>query len=142
MWQRFCRAIDAEELSTDERFAVLANRYDHRTEMTEEITRRINHLTVSECVKRCDAEGVVCAPVLNLTQVAAEPQVSTLGSIVKVPYGDHEVPVVGSPLHLSETNPTVQTGPPGLGEHTDQVLADLGYDPAQVAQLREKGVVA
>jgi crotonobetainyl-CoA:carnitine CoA-transferase CaiB-like acyl-CoA transferase len=142
MWRRFCHAIDADELATDERFAVLAGRYANRAEMSEEVTLRIKGLTVADCVARCDREGVVCAPVLGLDQVAEEPQVKALGSIVKVRYGDHEVPVVGSPLHLSSTNPAVQAGPPGLGEHTAGILADLGYDPARVAELRAEGVVA
>jgi crotonobetainyl-CoA:carnitine CoA-transferase CaiB-like acyl-CoA transferase len=142
MWRRFCRAIGADELATDERFAGLPARYAHRAEMAEEISLRLKGLTVADCLARCDAEGVVCAPVQSLDQVAEDPQVKALGSIVKVRYGEHEVPVVGSPLHLSRTSPTVETGPPGLGEHTAQILADLGYDAARVAELRATGVVA
>jgi crotonobetainyl-CoA:carnitine CoA-transferase CaiB-like acyl-CoA transferase len=142
MWQRFCRAIDADELAGDARFAVLASRYEHRDALVQEISHRMKHFGVAECVARCDREGVVCAPVLDLGQVAQEPQLRTLGSIVKVRYGDHEVPVVGSPLHLSSTNPAVLAGPPGLGEHTAQVLDQLGYDPARVAELRAAGVIA
>jgi len=142
MWQRFCRAIDAGDLAKDERFTLLSDRYAHREELVEEVSQRLRLLDVADCVARCDQEGVVCAPVLNLHQVAADPQVQTLGSIVRLRYGDHEIPVVGSPLHLSGTNPTVSADPPGLGQHTAAVLADLGYDPARLADLRAAGVIA
>jgi crotonobetainyl-CoA:carnitine CoA-transferase CaiB-like acyl-CoA transferase len=99
-------------------------------------------LTVADCVARCDAVGVVCAPVLNLDQVARDEQVQTLGSIVKVQVAGREVPVVASPLHLSSTAPAVTADPPALGEHTAQILGGLGYDPRQVAELRGAGVVA
>ncbi|GGL15167.1 CaiB/BaiF CoA transferase family protein [Nocardia jinanensis] len=142
MWARFCRAIEAEELAEDPRFAVLASRYTHRDELVEEISLRMKSLTVADCVARCDAAGVVCAPVLNLDQVARDEQVQTLGSIVKVQVAGREVPVVASPLHLSSTATTVTADPPDLGEHTAQILDGLGYDPAQVAELRGAGVVA
>ena len=142
MWTRFCRAIKAEELAEDERFAVLASRYENRDELTEEIGLRMKSLTVADCVARCDEQGVVCAPVLDLGQVAQDEQVATLGSIVKVRFAGHDVPVVASPLHLSSTDPAVTADPPALGEHTAEVLDGLGYDAAKVSELRAAGVIA
>ena len=142
MWTRFCRAIKAEELADDERFAALASRYENRGALTEEIGLRMKSLTVADVVARCDEEGVVCAPVLGLDQVARDEQVRTLKSIVNVRYAGHEVPVVNSPLHLSSTAPTVAADPPALGEHTAEILDGLGYDHARVAELRAAGVVA
>ncbi len=142
MWTRFCRAIKAEELAEDERFAVLASRYENRGELTQEIGLRMKSLTVADCVARCDEQGVVCAPVLDLDQVAHDEQVRAMGSIVKVRYAGHEVPVVANPLHLSSTDPAVTADPPALGEHTAEVLDGLGYDAARVSELRAAGVVA
>ena len=142
MWTRFCRALKAEELADDERFAVLASRYENRGALTEEIGLRMKSFTVADIVARCDDEGVVCAPVLDLGQVAQDEQVRTLKSIVNVRYAGHELPVVNNPLHLSSTEPTVIADPPALGEHTAEILDGLGYDAARVAQLREAGVIA
>jgi crotonobetainyl-CoA:carnitine CoA-transferase CaiB-like acyl-CoA transferase len=142
MWTRFCRAIKADELADDERFAVLASRYVNRAELVEEVSLRLKAFTVADCVARCDEEGVVCAPVLDLGQVADDEQVATLGSIVNVRYAGHDVPVVASPLHLSRTAPSVTADPPTLGEHTAEILDTLGYDPARVTELRAAGVVA
>jgi len=142
MWTRFCRALKAEELADDERFAVLASRYENRGALTDEIGLRMKSVTVAEIVARCDEEGVVCAPVLDLGQVAQDEQVRTLKSIVKVRYAGHELPVVNNPLHLSSTEPAVLADPPALGEHTAEILDGLGYDAARVAQLRKAGVIA
>jgi crotonobetainyl-CoA:carnitine CoA-transferase CaiB-like acyl-CoA transferase len=142
MWTRFCRAIKAEELADDERFAVLASRYENRGELTDEVGLRMKSFTVADIVARCDDEGVVCAPVLGLDQVAQDEQVRAMGSIVKVRYAGHDVPVVANPLHLSSTAPSVAADPPALGEHTAEILDGLGYDAARVAELRVAGVVA
>jgi len=142
MWTRFCRALKAEELADDERFAMLASRYENRGALTDEIGLRMKSVTVAEIVARCDEEGVVCAPVLDLGQVAQDEQVRTLKSIVKVRYAGHELPVVNNPLHLSSTEPAVLADPPALGEHTAEILDGLGYDAARVAQLRKAGVIA
>lgn len=142
MWTRFCRAIKAEELADDERFAVLASRYENRGELTDEVGLRMKSFTVADVVARCDDEGVVCAPVLRLDQVAQDEQVRAMGSIVNVRYADHDVPVVANPLHLSSTAPSVTADPPALGEHTAEILGTLGYDAARVAELRAAGVIA
>lgn len=142
MWTRFCRAIKAEELADDERFAVLASRYENRGELTDEVGLRMKSFTVADVVARCDDEGVVCAPVLRLDQVAQDEQVRAMGSIVNVRYADHDVPVVANPLHLSSTAPSVTADPPALGEHTAEILGTLGYDAARVAELRAEGVIA
>lgn len=142
MWTRFCRALKAEELADDERFATLPSRYENRGELADEIGLRMKQFTVADVVARCDDEGVVCAPVLGLDQVAVDEQVRAIGSVVKVRYADHEVPVVANPLHLSSTEPTVTADPPALGEHTAEILDGLGYDAARVRELREGGVIA
>jgi crotonobetainyl-CoA:carnitine CoA-transferase CaiB-like acyl-CoA transferase len=142
MWKRFCRALKAEELADDGRFAAVAARYANRGELTEEIGLRMKSFTIADIVARCDDEGVVCAPVLGLDQVAKDEQVRAMGSIVNVHYAGHEIPVVDNPLHLSATNPEVTSDPPTLGEHTTEILDRLGYDAAMVSELRAAGVVA
>jgi crotonobetainyl-CoA:carnitine CoA-transferase CaiB-like acyl-CoA transferase len=142
MFQRFCRGIGAPDLAEDPRFSSLAGRYTHREEMTAVVSAVMAELTVADCVRRLEAEKVVCAPVQGLDDVAADPQVAAMGSIVQVSYGGQEVPVVANPLHFSVAETGYLAGPPGLGEHAEDIMAELGYDDAEVTALRASGVVA
>lgn len=142
MFRRFCRGIGAPQLADDPRFATLAGRYQHRSELTEAISAVMAGLTVHQCIAGLEAEQVLCAPVHGLDEVASDPQVSALGSIVKVTFGDRDIPVVASPLHFSESGTGFLRSPPQLGEHSDQILTELGYGAAEVTSLRASGVVA
>lgn len=142
MWTRFCQALKAEELAEDPRFAALSSRYENRGALSEEIGSRMQSFTVADIVARCDDEGVVCAPVLDLGQVAQDEQVRALKSVVNVRYAGHDIPVVDNPLHLSATDTGVTADPPQLGEHTAEILGGLGYDATRVSALREAGVIA
>lgn len=142
MFQRFCRGIGTPHLAEDPRFASLAGRYANRAELTEEVGKVMAELDLADCIARLEAEQVVCAPVLGLDGVAADPQVAAMRSIVEVTYGGQQVPVVANPLHFSATDASPLAGPPQLGEHTDDVLRELGYDDAAVSALRRSGAVS
>lgn len=139
MWRRFCHAIDADDLAEAPRFATLAARNDHRDELKAELTERLSVLTVAECIGRLFAARVICAPVLSVEQVVDDPQVEALGALITLPVGDRTMRVVRSPLHLSATPPTVRRGPPALDEDGPRILAELGYDEAEIAALRGNG---
>lgn len=84
-----------------------------------------------------DAE-ICFGPVNDVEQMLADPQLRARGMIVDQPGGP---PTLGSPLRLSDTPPALRTPPPQFGEHTDAVLAELGYDAAAIDRLRADGVV-
>jgi len=87
--------------------------------------------------------GVPCGPINTIDKVFADPQVQHLGIVKSIDhpkYGPQKV--VGQPIHLSRyPQPVKLRHTPGPGEHTDEVLASLGYDQAAVAALRAKGAV-
>jgi crotonobetainyl-CoA:carnitine CoA-transferase CaiB-like acyl-CoA transferase len=142
MFQRFCRGIGAPHLAEDPRFVTLADRYANSAELTAEVAKVMADLELADCVARLEDEQVVCAPVLGLDEVAADPQVAAMKSIVTVSYCDQEIPVVANPLHFSTSDGHVLRAPPQLGEHSGDVLAELGYDDAEVQALRHSGAVS
>jgi crotonobetainyl-CoA:carnitine CoA-transferase CaiB-like acyl-CoA transferase len=141
MWRAFCRGIDAEWLSGDARFARLVDRYQHREQLMQEVAVVLRDRTLAGCIGRLEAEGVVCAAVRSLDQVAADPQLAALGAIVDVRYGEQSIPVVGSALHLSGTPAQVRSGPPGLGQDYQEILHGLGYPAPEIEELRSSGAL-
>ena len=142
LWERFCRALELEELLEDTRFTDNPKRVAHRKEIASIIDRRMRTLTRSEIVRRLREANVPVGPINGLDEVFADPVVRHLGLIAEV---DHpiagRVRAPGIPVRMSGTPPSVRERPPLLGEHTDGVLADLGYSGDEIAALHRDGAV-
>lgn len=141
-WTRICQALGMEELATDERFATLPARYAHRQELVDAVSRGTQQFDTAECVARLDAAGVPCAPVQTIPEVAHDPQLEALGSIVEMPVeGKGNVKLVATPLKFSATPLSTHMPPPMLGEHTDEILMRVGYTKSEIACLRREGTI-
>ena len=142
LFERFCRALDLEELLEDERFTDNPKRVAHRKEIVPIIERRIRTLTKAEVVRRLREANVPVGPINALDEVFADQVVRHLGLIAEV---DHptagRVRAPGIPVRLSGTPPSVRRHPPELGEHTDEVLRELGYSKEEIAALRRDGAL-
>ena len=142
LFERFCRALDLEELLDDPRFADNPTRVAHRKELVAPIERRIAELSKAEVVRRLREANVPVGPINSLDEVFADPVIRHLGLIAEV---DHptagRVRAPGIPVRLSGTPPSVRRHPPLLGEHTDEVLKELGYSTDEITTLRREGAV-
>ena len=142
MFRRLCQALEAPELLEDERFVDGKRRLAHRPELTVEIEKRLALRTAAEWVERLTEFGVPAGPVLNVEQCFANEQVKTLPMVQEV-----EQPVLGRlrllgpGVNMQRTQPRICSGAPEHGEHTDEVLTELGYTPAEIARLHDEGVV-
>ena len=141
-WERTCQAIGKPEWAKDPAYATARARQSHIFEIFAEIEKTcLADKTKFEAVDYLRKFGVPCAPVLSMKELAYDPFMRANGSIVEVPHKKRGPYLsVGSPIKFSEFKPEI-TGSPLLGEHTDEVLTELGYSTKKIAELHSKKVV-
>ncbi|WPG37880.1 CaiB/BaiF CoA-transferase family protein [Variovorax sp. EBFNA2] len=144
-FSRFCEAAGHAEWATDERFATNTLRVKHRgvlIPMLEELTRT---RTTADWVALLEDKAVPCGPINDIAQAFDDAQVKARGLAVTLPRdaGDGIASITGvaSPLRLTATPPVLRRAPPALGQHTQEVLAEMGVDARRFEALRASGVV-
>jgi len=142
-WQRYCEAIGRPDLAASQRWRRVSQRIVGRDELVPDLCNTMATRPTQEWIGRLEAADVPCGPINNYAQVFADPQVMHRGLKVDVPRAaGGMVSTIASPLRLSATPVSYDKAPPLLGEHTDEVLAQvLGRDAAQIAALRADGIV-
>jgi crotonobetainyl-CoA:carnitine CoA-transferase CaiB-like acyl-CoA transferase len=136
------RALGRGDLVSDPRFATAPARMQNMAALVTEMGSEPTRKTVAEVLAALDAEDVPCGPILPLARVPDDPQVRANATFFE---SDH--PRMGRmreprpPLRFERTPAAISRPAPGLGEHTDEVLAELGVDAAEIASLREAGIV-
>jgi crotonobetainyl-CoA:carnitine CoA-transferase CaiB-like acyl-CoA transferase len=137
IWLRMCEAIDAPELATHADYATGALRSKNRDALHVELERRLAARDSAQWIDVLNRAGVPCGPIYAIDQAFADPQTQALGIVQKV--GD--VAYLGQPVSLSRTPSRVASHPPALGEHTAEILRDLGCDAAEIDRLAARGVI-
>jgi len=137
IWLRLCNAIGASELAEHPDYRTGALRSEHRDRLHGDIEQHLAARTTAEWVDALNDAGVPCGPIYSIDQAFADPQVRGLGI---VPEGG-DVPYLGQPVTLSRTPSRVVAHPPALGEHTAEVLREIGFDDAGIARLKSEGIV-
>ena len=142
LWKRFCGAIEQEDLLEDARFATNALRCENRDELAAVLNEILSRDTAAVWAAKMDAAGVPCSPVNNIDTVLNLPQVLHREMVVDVPRDDiPDLKVPGVAIKLSDTPGSVRTPPPDLGQHTDEVLAAIGFSSQDVQRLRSAEVL-
>lgn len=141
-WVRFCSALGLEHLADDPKFRTLEDRAAHREELLAMLVELFKQRTTREWLVILEANHLPASPVNTIADLLAEPQALANDILVTVDHaklGTVQLPSV--PLHFSDGNPEPQLPPPLLGQHTEEILAEAGFTPEEIAGLRREGVI-
>ncbi|MBB6576930.1 crotonobetainyl-CoA:carnitine CoA-transferase CaiB-like acyl-CoA transferase [Comamonas odontotermitis] len=142
---RFCAATGNPGWAQDARFTKNSDRIINRKALAELLYPLMKTRTTAEWIKLLEDKAVPCGPINNIAEAFDDEQVKARGLHVQTPRnagdGIGTISTVASPMRLTATPPVVRRPPPAMGQHTDEILAEMGRSQAEIAQLRESGVV-
>ena len=139
---KFCEAIGQPALASDPRFTRNADRVRHLDQLAPIIAAALANETMAEWEERLSAVGVPCAPINPVSRVFQDPQVIHRQMLRRLPHPRAEsVPQVITPLRFADAPLEFDKPPPGLGEHTADVLRELGFDDDECAGMRARGAL-
>jgi crotonobetainyl-CoA:carnitine CoA-transferase CaiB-like acyl-CoA transferase len=142
MWVRLCRALEIPELADDPRFARNPARIAHRAAMDELLVARLRRRGSVEWIERLNEAGVACGPIYKVDEVFADAQLRRAGLVHEQPHEAYgPVKVLGLPVTLSRTPPTVRTPAAVPGADTREILLRFGYSPSAIDALADAGVI-
>lgn len=142
LWQRFCQAIERPDLSEDGRFTTNADRVRHRAKLEPILDAHFRQHSAEYWLERLRQARIPCGPVNTLPDILNDEHFLARGGVIEMNH-----PLVGhfkalaNPIHFSETPAIYKSHPPLLGEHTGDILQELGYDPQEIEIFRDSGVI-
>ena len=142
MYRRLCTALGAPELVDDPRFKTIHDRSKNRKQLNAELDRVLVKKTSAEWIEALNTAGVPSGPIYDVRQVFEDPQIRHLGMAQTVRHPERgEMKVQGLPAVLSRTPGAIRRPAPTHGQHTDEILRELGYTPEEITGLRKDGAV-
>jgi succinate--hydroxymethylglutarate CoA-transferase len=140
LWEEFCAAIDREDLAEDDRFSTNADRVNNMDALEEELSAVLRTQTTDEWVSQlADERGLPVGPVYEVDEALHNEQIEARDVISSTEHpAVGEIPVIEHPLNYDDAEVGFDKAPPLLGEHTAEVLADIGYDEEQIAKVTGK----
>jgi formyl-CoA transferase len=142
MWQRLCQAIGRPELLQAPEFNSAEKRADNRAELNRVLNEALKTDSSQRWVEKLNAAGVPCGPIYSVDRVFADPQVQHLQAAAAVEHPTlGRFNVVNQAVKLSRTPATLASATPEVGEHTDEILAEIGYSASDIRAMRERKVI-
>ncbi|MEM8950333.1 MAG: CoA transferase [Pseudomonadota bacterium] len=141
-WHRFCKALGREDWASDPAYATNAERRERRDALNRDIETIMKTKTSAEWVDLLLEQGVPSGPIYRIDEMLEDPQVQHLGiaeTMETEPFG--QTKAMAQPVRLERTPSRLATAPPGRGEHSDELLRELGLVEAEIADLRQRSIV-
>jgi crotonobetainyl-CoA:carnitine CoA-transferase CaiB-like acyl-CoA transferase len=140
--RNFCKVIGLPDLPSDPRFDSTGKRNENRAALNEIVGARLRTRTTAEWIEALNAEGVPCGPVYRMDEVFADPQVQHLAMTAPLEHARRgRIDVLRNAVRMTDVETTVRSVTPEPGQHTDDVLRELGLSAAQIGDLRARRVV-
>ncbi|QZT63977.1 CaiB/BaiF CoA transferase family protein [Mycolicibacterium austroafricanum] len=143
MFKRWCRLVGRPELFDDPRFADDDLRWQHGDVLNDIMAQWCADKTKAEVLELLEAAKLPAAPMHSTQEVLDDPHVQAMGFLQRVPFpgAPRDVPIIETPFRMSATPGQIRRRAPQLGEHTDEILGEIGYTGDQVARLRDRKVI-
>lgn len=143
MFRRWCRLVGRDELYDDPRFGDDDRRWEHGDELNDIMARWCADKTKAEILTLLEQAKLPAAPMQSTQDVLDDPHVEAMGYLQRIPFPGvpRDVPLIETPFRMSATPGSIRRRAPLLGEHTEEVLTEIGYDAGQIAGLRERAIV-
>jgi crotonobetainyl-CoA:carnitine CoA-transferase CaiB-like acyl-CoA transferase len=141
IWERFCDILESPQWVTDERYMAKAGRSVHRDTLNAEINAKLALHDRAYWIERLNAGGVACGLINNMQEMFEEPQIQHLGmvkDVVSTHLGAQKL--VGQPMQLERTPSSIARAAPRRGEHTEEILLELGLAADDLTRMKSTGV--
>ena len=142
LWERFCKAMDRDDLRNSPDYAQNGDRVRNRSKLVPLLQEEFLKKPVSAWALQLEDGGVPCGPINQVSDVFCDPQVLSRGMLKEIPHPTlGKIKQSGIPIKFSRTEGAIDRHPPLLGEHTREILLELGYSEADLTRLREDGAI-
>ncbi len=142
LWRRLCQALGLETLFDDPRYSTWEALFQNQESLRPTFEERFQAKPTAEWLEKLQTAGIPCGRVRPGEELFTDPQVEANGMVVELEYaGAGKAKVMGTPLRFRDTPGSIRRSAPAIGEHSEEILGELGYTAREIQQLRQTGVV-